>query len=226
MPIIYGHIRMPILALLLVISTAVAALPTPEFVAAGDEAYTLDLEVDGYVNGAMDRSRLMTLEGCTLERDAAYMYALLMEAAERDGVRIGWEDCYRSYNAQASSYESRCPLTDTPVFGIDPLTGATVQTGSRSVRVCSGPPTARPGYSNHGWGRAVDFTDGRGVLNCTDSTFRWLQGNAYRFGWVHPEWANCGKSTQEPWHWEYAGVADSLLVGQGQLNPDLLKLIQ
>jgi hypothetical protein len=217
---------MPILAFLLAITTAVTALPTPEYVPAGDEAYTLDLEVDGYVNGKMSSDRLMTFDGCTLERDAAYMYALLMEAAERDGVRVGFEDCYRSYNSQKASYDRRCPIVDTPVFGIDPLTGATVQVGQQSGRVCSGPPIAKAGNSNHGWGRAVDFTDGRGVLTCSDTTFRWLQGNAHRFGWVHPEWAQCGKPTQEPWHWEYAGVTDPLLVGQGQLNPDLLKLIQ
>jgi hypothetical protein len=219
-------IRMPILAFLLAITTAVTALPTPEYVPAGDEAYTLDLEVDGYVNGRMSSDRLMTFDGCTLERDAAYMYALLMEAAERDGVRIGFEDCYRSYNSQKASYDRRCPVVDTPVFAVDPLTGVTVQVGLQSGRVCSGPPIAKAGNSNHGWGRAVDFTDGRGVLTCSDTTFRWMQGNAHRFGWVHPEWAQCGKVTQEPWHWEYAGVTDPLLVGQGQLNPDLLKLIQ
>lgn len=221
-----GHIRMPIFAILLAVTTAVAGLPTPEYVPAGDEAYTLDLEVDGYANGRMSSDRLMTFDGCTLERDAAYMYALLMEAADRDGVRLGFEDCYRSYNSQKASYDRRCPVVETPVFGVDPVTGEAVQTGLQSARVCSGPPIAKAGHSNHGWGRAVDFTDGGGVLTCTDSAFLWMQGNAHRFGWVHPGWAECGKSTQEPWHWEYAGVTDPLLVGQGRLNPDLLKLIQ
>jgi hypothetical protein len=53
-----------------------------------------------------------------------------------------------------------------------------------------------------------------------------MQGNAYRFGWVHPDWATCGKRTQEPWHWEFAGVTDPLLLGEGQLNPNLIKLIE
>ena len=217
---------MPILALIFTISTALAPLPTPEYVPANDEAYTLDLEVDGYLNGAMPDDRLMSFDGCTLERDAAYMYALLMEAAEEDGVSLSYEDCYRSFNLQASSYNSRCPVTETPTFGVDPLTGATVQTGVKSARVCSGPPIARPGYSNHGWGRAVDFTDGNGILGCSDETFRWMQGNAHRFGWVHPDWAHCGMSTQEPWHWEFAGVTDSILPGYGRLDPKLLDVVQ
>ena len=217
---------MPILALIFTISTALAPLPTPEYVPANDEAYTLDLEVDGYQNGSMPDDRLMSFDGCTLERDAAYMYALLMEAAEEDGVSLSYEDCYRSYSSQAAAYNSRCPVIETPTFGVDPLTGASVQTGVSSGRACSGPPTARPGHSNHGWGRAVDFTDGYGVLGCSDATFRWMQGNAHRFGWVHPDWAHCGMSTQEPWHWEFAGVTDSILPGYGQLDPKLLDVVQ
>lgn len=217
---------MPLLALILALTSAVPALPGPEYIPANDEAYTLDLEVDGYVNGSMDPARLMTVEGCTLERDAAYMYSLLMEAAELDGIRLGFEDCYRSRGVQAASYNSRCPMVETPIFEADPITGALIQTGTRSERMCSGPPTARPGYSNHGWGRAVDFTDGNGILGCTDNAFLWLQGNAYRFGWVHPGWAECGKATQEPWHWEYAGVTDPALITHNHLNPDLLKLIE
>jgi hypothetical protein len=217
---------MPILALIFTISTALAPLPTPEYVPANDEAYTLDLEVDGYRNGSMPDDRMMSFGGCTLERDAAYMYALLMEAAEEDGVSLSYEDCYRSYSSQAAAYNSRCPVIETPTFGVDPLTGASVQTGVSSGRACSGPPTARPGHSNHGWGRAVDFTDGYGVLGCSDATFRWMQGNAHRFGWVHPDWAHCGMSTQEPWHWEFAGVTDSILPGYGQLDPKLLDVVQ
>ena len=83
---------MPIFALIFTISTALAPLPAAEYVPASDEAYTLDLEVDGYVNGSMPRDRLMSFDGCTLERDAAYMYALLMEAAEEDGVSLSYED--------------------------------------------------------------------------------------------------------------------------------------
>jgi hypothetical protein len=220
---------MPLVALILTISAAVAPTPVSEYAPASDEAYTLDLEVDGYRNGAMDPDRLMEFRGCVLERDAAYMYALLMEAAEEDGVSLGFEDCYRSYGSQAAAYNSRCPIIETPIMSIDPVTGAAVQTGAASARVCSGPPTARPGASNHGWGRAVDFTDGNGILGCSDGTFRWMQGNAHRFGWVHPDWAHCGMATQEPWHWEYAGVTDSIVPGAGsagRLDPKLLQVVQ
>ena len=54
-----------------------------------------------------------------------------------------------------------------------------------------------------------------------------MQGNAHRFGWVHPDWAHCGMSTQEPWHWEFAGVTDpSPGPGYGELDPKLLEVVQ
>lgn len=108
-----------------------------EYVPAGDEAYHLDLEVDGYVNGDMDNARLMTYRGCTLERDAAYMYALLLEAAEADGIKLRPVDCYRSYNLQKAAYNKRCPKTEVDVYSVDPMTGERAQTGTRTVRKLS-----------------------------------------------------------------------------------------
>ncbi len=77
-----------IFALLVVMLAGLAPGESPEYVAAGDVAYTLDLEVDGYVNGKMDPARLMTVEGCTLERDAAYLYSLMLAAADEDGIDL------------------------------------------------------------------------------------------------------------------------------------------
>ncbi|MCH8984038.1 MAG: D-alanyl-D-alanine carboxypeptidase family protein [Acidobacteria bacterium] len=197
-----------VLAILLVLGPTVAYA---DYVPAGFAAYSEDLESQGYVNGNMDPDRLMRSHGCVLERDAAYTFALMMEAAEDDGVRLRIEDCYRSFNRQRSAWERRCPYTAVPARVIDPVTGENVW-GTTTVRKCSGPPTARAGYSNHGWGRAIDFTDGWGVLTCRDTEFHWLQANAFRFGWVHPPWAHCGLRTEEAWHWEWAGVVDENLV--------------
>lgn len=208
------------------VPAAVSPGPISEYVPAGDEAYHLDLVVGGYVNGAMDTARLMSYRGCTLERDAAYMYALLLEAAEADGIRLSPVDCYRSYGNQKAAYNRRCPESEVDVYAVDPVTGERAPAGTKTVRVCTGPPTARPGYSNHGWGRAVDFGDGSGVLGCSDRALRWLQGNAYRFGWVHPRWAWCDMSTREPWHWEWAGVTDPTLVGYYEFNEELIQIVR
>jgi hypothetical protein len=215
-----------IFALLVVLIAGLGPGEEPEYVPAGIEAYSIDLEVDGFVNGRMESDRLLSVSGCVLERDAAYMYALMLEAAEDDGVYLGFEDCYRTFSQQKSAYERRCPVVETPVFVVDPVTKEKVQTGVTRARECTGAPVAPAGASNHGWGRAVDFTDGRGVLTCYDSEFHWLKNNAHRFGWVHPAWATCGLKSQEPWHWEWAGVTDPTLVPFVSIDPALIPALE
>ena len=213
---------MPKLAALLVVVVA-GLLPgeVPEYAPAGNEAYTLDLELDGYINGKMDPDRLMTVRGCKLERDAAYTYSLMLEAAEEDGIKLRHGSCYRTYDQQDRAYNRRCPIETVAVYS-DGVSGGKVEVGTREMRVCSGPPTAKAGQSNHGWGRAVDFMDSRNILTCYDREFLWLQRNAHRFGWVHPEWAHCREETEEAWHWEYAGVTDPTLVDFVTLDPSLI----
>jgi LAS superfamily LD-carboxypeptidase LdcB len=217
---------MPIfLALLVILTAGLGPGEEPEYVPAGSEAYVDDLKVDGYVNGKMNSDRLMTYGGCTLERDAAYLYSLMVAAAEEDGIDLDHEDCYRTYREQYSAYERRCPVTETPVYGTD-ANGQRVQTGVKRARECTGPPVAPAGRSNHGWGRAVDFSNGSRVLSCHDEEYHWLKDNAYRFGWVHPAWAFCGTATQEPWHWEWAGVTDPTLVDFTIVDPALIGTLE
>lgn len=203
---------------LALVSFFVALVALPVQAAVGDaeyqplqgEALVDDLLQNGYRNGDMPDLRLMEVEGCLLERDAAYTVSLLLEAARRDGVYLFAQECYRSLGAQVAAYERRCPIVEEEITKVDPETGEEEVVAVKRERSCSGPPIARPGRSNHGWGRAVDFGNGQRVLSCGDAGFAWLQENAGRYGWVHPDWARCGRSTQEPWHWEWGGVTNDL----------------
>ncbi|MDH3463811.1 MAG: M15 family metallopeptidase [Acidimicrobiia bacterium] len=215
-----------IFASLLITVSLVGATAQADFVPVANEALTVDLEIDGYVNGFMDPSRMLTFKGCTLERDAAYTYALMVEAAARDGVTLQPLECYRTYYQQRAAFERRCPYTDVPVYETDRITGEKYPVGTKSVRVCTGPPTARAGESNHGWGRAVDFGVNQRTLGCRDRAFIWLQSNAYEFGWVHPYWAQCGLKTAEPWHWEYASLDGFNLLPLTIINQDLLQVVE
>lgn len=205
-----------VFALLVLITAGVGPVTQPEYVPLGDKGYSVDLREEGYVNGEMDPDRMLSFRGCLLERDAAYMYSLLYEAAQKDGVELQTSDCYRTLAQQKIIYDRTCPLT------LVPASAAPGASGPKKVRVCSGAPAAVPGTSNHGWGRAIDFKQGRGILSCYSDNFHWLKINAHRFGWVHPEWAHCGKDTQEPWHWEYAGVTDPTLVEYVVIDTELL----
>ncbi|MCL2090923.1 MAG: M15 family metallopeptidase [Micrococcales bacterium] len=62
---------------------------------------------------------------------------------------------------------------------------------------------AVPGWSNHGWGLAVDIS---GLDHQGSEKYTWLWSNAGRYGWSHPSWARIGGSKPEYWHWEYVGT--------------------
>jgi D-alanyl-D-alanine carboxypeptidase len=72
--------------------------------------------------------------------------------------------------------------------------------------------SALPGYSEHHLGTTVDLHagDGRALETSFESTaaFRWLQGNAQRFGFhmSYPRDNRWGIA-YEPWHWRYQSPA-------------------
>ena len=55
---------------------------------------------------------------------------------------------------------------------------------------------ATPGWSNHGFGLAIDI---RG----TPLEKRWIQQNGPQYGWWHPTWARPDGRRPEDWHYEY-----------------------
>ncbi len=61
---------------------------------------------------------------------------------------------------------------------------------------------AVPGTSRHGWGKAVDFEQDGHELFFSSSGYAWLKANAWKYGFRHPDWAEPGQSSAEPWHWE------------------------
>lgn len=89
------------------------------------------------------------------------------------------------------------------VFGTDMRISDSYRSYSEQVimKQRKGKYAATPGTSNHGWGLALDL--GGGINNFGTPQYNWMKANAARFGWYHPAWAEPGRSTPEPWHWEY-----------------------
>lgn len=157
--------------------------------------YIEQLVAMGFENGRLPEEALTVVSThgsyeCAVARvgSADRAWLELVAAAQLDGVDIegGW--CYRTYQSQVSAWNRRqCYIPGN----------------------CDGdphPPTARPGTSLHGWGLAIDIwgaTDN--ILGCSAPELLWLQINGPRFGWVNPEWAQCGHLGAEPWHWEFVG---------------------
>lgn len=59
---------------------------------------------------------------------------------------------------------------------------------------------AQPGYSNHGWGLAIDLNSGiNGWPNFGTAEYKWMVANAPAYGFTNAE----GKPINESWHWVY-----------------------
>jgi zinc D-Ala-D-Ala carboxypeptidase len=119
-----------------------------------------------YGNGRIPAGALRTISGTRhrLWAPAATSFDALQQAARRDGVHIGITDSYRSYAEQ-------------------------VDLVRRKGLYSQGGLAAKPGTSNHGWGRALDLSlDGKAQA--------WMRANAVRFGFVEDV-------PREPWHWDY-----------------------
>jgi hypothetical protein len=127
------------------------------------------LELARYGNGKIPASALTPIGhgGHRLWAPAAEAFGRLHAAAARDGIDIGVTDSYRSYESQ-------------------------VDLAERKGLYSQGGLAARPGTSDHGWGRAVD-------LDLDARAQAWMRANGERYGFVED-------TPREPWHWAFTPV--------------------
>ena len=92
------------------------------------------------------------------------LFRSMAAAAKRDGIDIGVTDSYRSYDQQ-------------------------VDLAERKGLYSEGGLAAKPGTSNHGWGRSLD-------LDLDDQAQTWMRANAANYGFIED-------TPREPWHWTY-----------------------
>ncbi len=108
--------------------------------------------------------------------------ALLRDAAA-DGVLLCGGG-YRDPNAQIQLRMAHCGTSNYAIYEMP-------------ASQCD-PPTAKPGFSQHEVGLAIDFTcNGGGTITRSSSCFSWLSAHAADYGFYNlPE---------EPWHWSTTG---------------------
>jgi hypothetical protein len=164
----------------------------------------------GAVNGVVPMSRLVNVAPhCIAAREAGPSLARIFAMAREAGVPLGADQCYR-------------PLSDEVKFanqanqpGNNPACVATVGTSA------SGTPV---GHSYHGWGKAVDLTDGNQSLTFASPGYFFMKQVAGSLGWNHPAFAEPGGSTcPEPWHWEWVGDGGNL--GASTVRGDAVALL-
>jgi D-alanyl-D-alanine carboxypeptidase len=117
----------------------------------------------------------------------------LFGAASAAGLPIGLTSAYRSYSNQVETYNNWVKAN-----------GSTAAADTVS---------ARPGYSEHQTGYAVDLDAGdKCVLECfaETTTYTWMQQNAASYGFIERYPVGLESITgysPEAWHWRYVGPA-------------------
>jgi LAS superfamily LD-carboxypeptidase LdcB len=116
-----------------------------------------------------------------LAAPAAAAFRAMAEVAKLDGVTLKVNTAFRTHQHQTRLWVAY---------------QAAVQRNKRmpaDMQIKPPPPVARPGYSNHQAGTAVDIETEQG----TNAAYKWLETNAGRFGFKRTV-------ASEPWHWEHA----------------------
>ncbi len=121
---------------------------------------------------------LCTVGGITVNCAIKGQLTDMMNAAAADGVRL-WGGGYRDPAQQIELRRQHCGSSYYAIYQMSP--GA-----------CR-PPTARPGQSQHEIGLAIDFSP----CGYGSPMYRWLKGNASRFGFYN--------LPSESWHWSTTG---------------------
>lgn len=112
----------------------------------------------------------------------------MLKTAQGDGMHLKITSAYRSFGEQGSLKQ-----------------GYTVVYGKGTANQFS----ADQGYSEHQLGTTVDFTTNETLGNFnkfkTTPEYKWLQDNAFRFGFAlsYPEGNTYYQF--EPWHWRFVG---------------------
>ncbi len=123
----------------------------------------------GYKSGTSFSIKLVSVDGKKMEIKSANAYYVMAKAAAQKGVHLKVISGFRSYAQQKYLYNcyKNCNCNNCNL-------------------------AAKPGYSNHQSGHAVD-------LNTSASkVYSWLKANAAKYGWKRTV-------PSEPWHWEWWG---------------------
>lgn len=123
-----------------------------------------------------------------LRKDARIAFEKMCEDAIKDNIYIYAGSGYRSYDKQNTIYRN---YINTDGF-------ANAETYS-----------ARPGYSEHQTGLAMDITTKTDFIAENDEEFAWLTNNAHKYGFILRYPKNKDNITgymYEEWHYRYLGV--------------------
>lgn len=143
-----------------------------------------------------------SVPGKKLVNVARISFEHLARKAENEGYSIRAASTYRSYSYQSNLYDNY--VKQDGVSNADKY-------------------SARPGFSEHQTGLAVDVDNGKSSFNNFENTkeYKWLLDNAYKYGFIlrYPK----GKEDitgymYEAWHYRYVGVEIAALIHENNMT--------
>jgi hypothetical protein len=158
---------------------------------------------EGKITG---KEQMYIIDGYPLTAQVLSAYKAIRAAAQADGITLrcgsGYRDPFNAivvngkqisssqYSLRKANVKDKSKVSDDNYLRTAP---------SSSFK----PQTAKPGWSAHNSGLAVDFNCGGRDLNTKlkMDIFQWLVLNAYKFGFVRTVNDRSGRG--EEWHWEY-----------------------
>ncbi len=135
---------------------------------------------------------LTSFNGFLLRSEAAAQLRAMTDAASLAGMSFEPSSAYRSYANQVVTYNNWVAVNGS-------------QAAADTV-------SARPGYSEHQTGLAIDLKAGGCTLECFGSTaqYQWLLAHASDYGFIERYPSGLTSITgysPEAWHWRYVGTA-------------------
>lgn len=170
----------------------------------------------------MEKIEGMEVEGVFLEMETADAFEKMKRSALDDGVEIRVVSGYRSFERQKEIWNKK--IRDfLKSFGEEEAVRWTLRY------------SAFPGTSRHGWGTDMDITGKERVINPLESknyreggiyygVYKWLKGNAEKFGFYQVYIEESDTRDVEEWHWSYAPRSREFLgLFLKKIEPNFLK---
>lgn len=162
------------------------------------------LDADTTFDDLKNVSLTLSYNGNKLREVALNKYIEMYSAAKSEGLSLIITASYRTFEYQENLYNINASYSD---------------------EAYADEVSARPGFSDHQSGLAVDIAKYTVLLKDFETTaeFTWLQENAYKYGFIlrYPkDKAYLTGFDYEPWHYRYVGIEAATIIHDENITFD------